>query len=121
MNKKEKDVFNRKDKRPFISGTNLNYIKASANHRKDNESGYKGVCWDKYHNKYKAYIQISNQFINLGHFKHIEDAIKARKEAEKKYHTPVLEKYAEQFSFLVTYKDEQHTLREWSQILNIPY
>lgn len=31
-------------------------------------SSFKGVCWDKQHNKWKAYIQISRKLIHLGLF-----------------------------------------------------
>lgn len=50
--------------------------------RVDNTSGYKGVTWDKSNNKWLSQIQINKKNIKLGRFLNIEDAIKARKEAE---------------------------------------
>lgn len=120
MNKKEENnSFNRDDKRPFVDGTNLNYIKQTSNNRQNNTSGYKGVCWDKYAKRYKAYIQIKNQFINLGYFENIEEAVIARKEAEAKYFEPILKKY-KNFN-LISYNGEEHSLKEWSEILSIPF
>lgn len=121
--KKEKnDNFNRSDKRPFVDRTNLNYIKPHSNQRTNNKSGHKGVCWDNYAKQYKAYIQIKNKFINLGFSKNIEEAIRARKEAEEKYFNPILSEYSEQIiPSQIFYKGESHTLKEWSKILNIPY
>lgn len=51
----------------------------------NNTSGYKGVCWDKSKNKWISQIQVNKKNIRLGYFTNIEDAIKARKEAEEKY------------------------------------
>lgn len=52
---------------------------------KNNTSGTTGVSWDKYSKKWAAYIAINNKTIKLGRFANIDDAIKARKEAEQKY------------------------------------
>lgn len=52
---------------------------------KDNTSGYKGVYWHKKHNQWEALISYNNKQIYLGLYTNIEDAIKARKEAEEKY------------------------------------
>ncbi len=40
--------------------------------RKDNTSGYKGVCWD--HKKWRAYIRVNGKRIHLGLFDDIKDA-----------------------------------------------
>lgn len=50
---------------------------------KRNKSGHKGVFVRN--GKYVAYIQHNKKFIHLGTYKNIEDAITARKEAEKIY------------------------------------
>ena len=50
-----------------------------------NTSGHKGVSWDKDRNKWAVYIGLNNKLIHLGRFNNIDDAIKIRKEAEKKY------------------------------------
>lgn len=60
---------------------------------KANKSGVKGVWWDSYRQKWKAKITFQRQVHELGYFTKLEDAAKARKEAEEKYFTPILEKY----------------------------
>ena len=51
----------------------------------NNTSGTTGVCWVKHIEKWKAYIKIDYKLINIGFYNNIEDAIKARKQAEEKY------------------------------------
>jgi len=74
--------------------TNLALLKSKLS--TTNKSGYKGVCWDKGSNKWKAYIYFQNKSINLGMYHNIQDAIQARKEAEEKYFKPILEKYGKE-------------------------
>ena len=52
----------------------------------NNASGYKGIYWDKFTNKWRAEIKIFYKKISLGRFLNLEDAILARKEGEIKYH-----------------------------------
>lgn len=51
----------------------------------DNTSGVTGVYWDKTRNNWFSCIQANNKTINLGRFINFNDAVKARKEAEKIY------------------------------------
>jgi hypothetical protein len=55
--------------------------------RRNNKSGYKGVIWYPYHNynKWKVSIKYNYKTINLGYYDDLEDAVKARNEAELKY------------------------------------
>lgn len=53
--------------------------------RKDNTSGHVGLYWRNSKRKWQVYIGVNGKNIHIGHFKNKEDAIKARKEAEKKY------------------------------------
>jgi len=53
--------------------------------QKNNTSGITGVCWIKEKCKWKAQIKINRKNINLGYFSNFDDAVKARKGAEKKY------------------------------------
>lgn len=55
---------------------------------KNNKSGYTGVSWDNRQCKWVAQIGHNSKAICLGRYDKIEDAIKARKEAEKlfEYH-----------------------------------
>lgn len=70
---------------------NTNFGSMSCEKPKNNTSGYKGVCWSKYHNKWQAYIQLHNKRVQLGYFDNIEDAVKARVDGEEKYFEPLLE------------------------------
>lgn len=45
--------------------------------RKDNTTGYKGVCWNKVVKKWQAYIYHNKKYKNLGYFVNIEDAARA--------------------------------------------
>lgn len=53
---------------------------------KENTSGHPGVSWMESRKKWRAYISVNNKFKHLGLFGKIEDAIKARKEAEAMYY-----------------------------------
>lgn len=50
-----------------------------------NTSGYNGVMWYKAGEKWHAQITVEGKAIHLGYFENLEDAIKARKEAETFY------------------------------------
>lgn len=53
---------------------------------KRSKTGIKGVHFNKSHNRWQAVISVRKKYIHLGYFKNIDDAIKARKEAEQKYY-----------------------------------
>ena len=55
------------------------------NKRSNNTSGYTGVLWDKAKNKWMARIKVNYKQIFLGYYDTLEEAIKARKQAEIKY------------------------------------
>lgn len=50
------------------------------------KSGYRGVYWDNDRRKWTAYIKTNGSNKRLGRYNNIEDAAKARKEAEEKYY-----------------------------------
>lgn len=52
---------------------------------KNSWTGYKGVSWHKHRKKYRARIKANGKEISLGYYVNIEDAIKARDEAELLY------------------------------------
>lgn len=52
---------------------------------KANKSGRKGVCWDKRNQKWLVSIMVSGKSLFLGRFSVLDDAVKARQEAEEKY------------------------------------
>jgi hypothetical protein len=51
--------------------------------RKDNKSGYQGVCWVR--GKWRASIQVNGKSIHLGRYSEITDALAARAAAEQLY------------------------------------
>ncbi|KEO02311.1 AP2 domain protein [Escherichia coli 1-392-07_S4_C1] len=56
--------------------------------RKDNKSGYIGVIWHKASRKWMAYVQVNKKRKHLGLFDSIDEAVAARRQAEKEnnYH-----------------------------------
>src|SRR5690554_4306112 len=76
-------------KKDRVAGTRKSALIQKAH--KDSSSGVKGVCWVKSRKRWNAYITIAGKSKNLGYFIDKEDAIKARKDAEEKYHKPLLE------------------------------
>lgn len=58
----------------------------NAKKRVDNKTGHKGVYWHKSRNKYYAYITHNKKRHGLGYYDSIDDAIQARKLAEKELH-----------------------------------
>ena len=72
-----------------VGGTRKSALKAKLH--KGNKSGHKGVSWVESRKKWLAYIGFKGKQINLGYFENKNDAIKARLEAEEKYHKPILE------------------------------
>jgi len=61
---------------------NLRFVTDSQNQMNRKSKGY---CWNKKNKKWMAYIKINGKKIYLGYFIDKQDAIRARKEAEKKY------------------------------------
>lgn len=68
--------------------TNLRVVSRSKNMHnvslhKHNSSGYKGVSWHKPRQKWRAYIFLDYKQLHIGLFDKIEDAVAARKRAER--------------------------------------
>ena len=57
----------------------------NAGKRSDNKSGHPGVSWYKPYSKWRAQIMHNQKQIHLGYFSILEEAIAARKAAEKLY------------------------------------
>lgn len=74
----------------IIKGTNLQVITRNTP-MSTNKSGTTGVVWDKSRQKWVAQIEFQGKRHYLGRFKDKEEAIKSRKEAEKKYFGKFLE------------------------------
>lgn len=79
---------NRKENLRFVTHTaNLVNSKIPTT----NKSGCKGVSWRKDSNNWRAHISIGREYISLGSFDKLEDAIEARKKAEREYFDPLFE------------------------------
>lgn len=50
-----------------------------------NKSGHTGVCWHKRNLKWEVKIGVNGDFINLGYFDSIDDAVAARNNANQQY------------------------------------
>ena len=50
-----------------------------------NNSGHRGVFWYERYKKWEVYISVNKKRIYLGRFKKLNDAISARKKADKLY------------------------------------
>lgn len=61
--------------------------KENLNLQKNNTSGHIGVSWSVERGKWQAYIKHQGERIPLGRFTNLEDAIAARKEAERSLFT----------------------------------
>lgn len=74
----------------FVEGTCLERI---ASHEKtaNNTSGYRGVYQDG--GRWRASIGFQGKRYYLGTFGSLDDAVAARKKAEKELYDPMLEKY----------------------------
>jgi DNA-binding transcriptional regulator YiaG len=71
-------------------GTNVNNLTPVLSVR--NKSGVKGVSHDRKRGKWVAQIKVGAKSYNLGRFNTIEEAVIARKEAEKKLFSPITDK-----------------------------
>lgn len=58
-----------------------------------NKSGTRGVYWSKRDNRWIAKIGLQGREIYIGRFQELSDAVRARKAAEEKYYTPIIEAY----------------------------
>lgn len=76
-------------KNGYIENTNIAYLK-SDKLSKSNNSGCKGVYFQKKSGKWIAQISFKKKCHYLGIFDKLEDAIKTRKEAEEKMHKEFL-------------------------------
>lgn len=54
--------------------------------RRDNTSGYSGICWSNREKRWRTYITVKGKQIGLGYFKDLDKAIEARSHALKKHY-----------------------------------
>lgn len=72
-------------------GTNLGLLTSKM--YESNKSGRKGVWFNERKGIYEAYISIQKKRTYLGSFRKLEDAIKAREQAEEELFEPMLNRY----------------------------
>lgn len=91
MNPKDDEVVDHKNRKPYDNRkSNLRVCTQSQNimnkkKPKNNKSGVVGVYWYQRDNRWRAEITVNYKTIYLGEYKNFEDAVRVRKEAEKKY------------------------------------
>ena len=91
--RREKNKWKPEKHPEYFEGTNIKKI-AQDKPFSNNTSGVRGVHhWGG--GRWVARIGFKNKRINLGLFDSFEDAVKARREAEKLYYKPIIEKYNE--------------------------
>lgn len=79
-----------KARRDFKDHTSISSLVAAKKTMKTNTSGYTGVYFDKRSERWNAYINFKKKRYYLGSYRDIEDAVKARKEAEERIHDPAI-------------------------------
>ncbi len=80
------------DRLTLVDGTCLEMLSAKTV-RKNNSSGITGVDWLKNVQRWRATICFQGRRIYLGKFVQFEDAVRARKAAEVKYHDAFIEQF----------------------------
>ena len=60
---------------------------------RNNTSGHKGVSWSASKGKWRAYITLRDKQLFLGYYDDVQEAAKARQEAEKEHFKPIVDKY----------------------------
>lgn len=80
-----------------VEGTIISAIDGNRALNKNNTSGHKGVSYHKQIGKWRAYITFKSKQYALGTYDRIEDAIEARKIAEKKIYGDFIKWYADTY------------------------
>lgn len=83
---------NKKDLGRWFCGTDIKLLMTSVV-PSNNHSGTKGVRWHKGTKRWYAEIKLFQRKIHLGSFKSYEDAVNARKSAEREIFDSVVEAY----------------------------
>mgnify|MGYP002511587032 CR=1 FL=1 len=83
-----------KSRKAHVEGTYIYAIDGRKKVQSNNSTGITGVSLRN--GKYRAYINFKKKQYYLGTYENIEDAIKARKIAEKEIYGPFLEWYAKE-------------------------
>lgn len=78
----------------YVEGTQLSRL-AATKPTAASKSGVRGVWWNSKTQRWRAILGFQGKTHYLGEYKELEDAEKARKEAEEIYFAPILERYPE--------------------------
>lgn len=76
----------------YVGGTQLSRIR-NMNPIATNTSGVRGVYHDKEHNRWRARLKFKGKIMNFGSYEKFEDAVAARKAAEREYFGEFLEEH----------------------------
>lgn len=76
-----------------FDGTTVSAIRPNRKMNKNNTSGVKGVYWSNREQCWIASICVRRKSIKIGRYSSLEDARKARLDAEKTYFNPIIEAY----------------------------
>lgn len=78
----------------IVDGTSIAVLRRTEDRLvKSNTSGYNGVYWNRKNAKWVAQITFRGKTHYLGGYLNIEDAVRARKEAEKRMYGRFLQQY----------------------------
>lgn len=80
-------------RKDFVDNTSISMIVAAKKPIATNTTGHTGVWLNKKTGLYEAYINYQKKRYYLGVYKDVNDAIRARKEAERRLHDPVVMEY----------------------------
>lgn len=76
-----------------VEGTTLSAIRPERRPNKNNKSGVKGVHWSKADGCWIAKIGVKGRTVYIGRFSSLEEAARARRDAEEKYFRPILDRH----------------------------
>lgn len=82
-----------KYRKDIVTGTSVSNIVVSKRVRSNNTSGHTGVGLNRKTGMWEAYIDFRKKHYRLGSFRKIDDAVRARREAEARLHDPVILEY----------------------------
>lgn len=77
----------------YVDGTCVEELIKNRKARRNNTSGITGVEWIPGRQQWKAGICFKGKRYHLGYYRHMEEAVKARKGAEKNLHDSFLREY----------------------------
>lgn len=77
----------------YVDGVRICTINPEAKIGKRGKTGIRGITYKSKRDAYVVSIGLKGKMICIGRFKNLDDAIKARKDAEEKYYKPLIGRY----------------------------